>query len=139
MARQSPTLQDSALLVMDVQDSFRALPRWERRSNPGFEANLTRLIDAYRTAELAARAGMSVRNLTRQFRAAAGIGIHDYLTRLKLERARNLMRDPALTLEAVAERSGLGEARRLWRSGKRPRQGGNPVETRQIAPGAPAH
>lgn len=64
---------------------------------------------------LARKAGMSVRNLTRQFRLATGIGIHDYLTRIKLERARDLMRDPALTLEAVAERCGLGEARRLRR------------------------
>ena len=66
-------------------------------------------------AELARMAGMSVRNLTRQFRVSTGISIHDYLTRLKLERARDLMRDPALTLEAVAEQCGLGEARRLRR------------------------
>ena len=66
-------------------------------------------------ADLARMAGMSVRNLTRQFRAATGISIHDYITRLKLERARDLMRDPALTLEAVAEACGLGEARRLRR------------------------
>jgi transcriptional regulator GlxA family with amidase domain len=66
-------------------------------------------------AELARKSGMSVRNLTRQFRASTGISIHDYLTRLKLERARNLMRDPALPLEAVAEACGLGEARRLRR------------------------
>jgi transcriptional regulator GlxA family with amidase domain len=58
---------------------------------------------------------MSVRNLTRQFRVSTSISIHDYITRLKLERARNLMRDPALTLEAVAEQCGLGDARRLRR------------------------
>lgn len=66
-------------------------------------------------AELARMAGMSVRNLTRQFRISTGISIHDYLTRLKLERARDLMRDPTLTLEVVAEQCGLGEARRLRR------------------------
>jgi transcriptional regulator GlxA family with amidase domain len=64
---------------------------------------------------LARRAGMSTRSLTRQFRAATGISIHDYATRLKLERARNLMRDPSLTLEAVADQCGLGDARRLRR------------------------
>jgi hypothetical protein len=31
------SLAESALLVIDVQDSFRAAPRWERRSNPAFE------------------------------------------------------------------------------------------------------
>ena len=69
-------------------------------------------------ADLARMAGMSVRNLTRQFRASTGISIHDYVTRLRLERARDLMRDPGMTLEAVAEQCGLGEARRmrrLWR------------------------
>jgi len=66
-------------------------------------------------ADLAKLAGMSVRNLTRQFRICAGISIHDYLTRLKLERARDLMRDPGLTLEAIAGQCGLGEARRMRR------------------------
>lgn len=66
-------------------------------------------------AGLAPLAGMSVRNLTRQFRQATGISLTEYLTRLKLERARQLMRDPGLTLEAVAEQSGLGDARRLRR------------------------
>jgi nicotinamidase-related amidase len=42
----------SALLVIDIQDSFVALPRWERRSNPAFESNVNRLIEAYRGAGL---------------------------------------------------------------------------------------
>lgn len=65
--------------------------------------------------DLARKAGMSSRSLTRQFRAATGISIQDYVTRLKLEQARNLMRNPALTLEAVADQCGLGDARRLRR------------------------
>lgn len=44
-------IERSALLVIDVQDSFRADPaRWSRRSNPDFEANISRLVSAYRTA-----------------------------------------------------------------------------------------
>lgn len=46
------SIERSALLVIDVQDSFKVGTRWEKRSNPGFEANLTRLIDAYRAAGL---------------------------------------------------------------------------------------
>jgi nicotinamidase-related amidase len=42
----------SALLVIDVQDSFKATPRWERRNNPRFEENVDRLVQAYRTAGL---------------------------------------------------------------------------------------
>jgi len=66
-------------------------------------------------AELARTAAMSVRNLTRQFRQATGIGIHEYRTRIRLERARDLMRDPDLGLDAVAGQCGLGDARRLRR------------------------
>ncbi|MDR3673313.1 MAG: isochorismatase family protein [Holophaga sp.] len=52
MATVRPALQDSALLVIDVQDSFKASGRWERRSNPQLEANVDRLVQAYRAAGL---------------------------------------------------------------------------------------
>jgi len=48
----APTLQESALLVIDVQDSFKLGPRWERRNNLALEANVDRLIQAYRAAGL---------------------------------------------------------------------------------------
>ena len=37
-----------ALLVIDVQDSFKVGERWLRRNNPSFEDNVTRLIGAFR-------------------------------------------------------------------------------------------
>jgi nicotinamidase-related amidase len=46
-------IEQSALLVIDVQDSFKAGPGWERRNNPAFERNVGALIAAYRAAELA--------------------------------------------------------------------------------------
>ena len=45
-------IEQSALLVIDIQDSFKVLPRWPRRNNPAFEKNVTKLIDAYRNAGL---------------------------------------------------------------------------------------
>lgn len=45
-------IETSALLVIDVQDSFKVPGRWERRSNPQFEEHLTALIDGYRRAGL---------------------------------------------------------------------------------------
>lgn len=45
-------IERSALLVIDVQDSFKLGPRWEQRSNPQFEENLNRLLAAYRAAGL---------------------------------------------------------------------------------------
>jgi nicotinamidase-related amidase len=45
-------IEQSALLVIDAQDSFKATPGWERRNNREFEANVGRLISAYRAAGL---------------------------------------------------------------------------------------
>jgi nicotinamidase-related amidase len=50
MNKQS--IADSALLVIDAQDSFKAGARWARRSNVDFERNVGALIDAYREAGL---------------------------------------------------------------------------------------
>jgi nicotinamidase-related amidase len=43
---------ESALLVIDIQDSFKAGPRWARRNNPRFEEQVQTLTDAYREAGL---------------------------------------------------------------------------------------
>ncbi|HET7464405.1 MAG TPA: cysteine hydrolase family protein [Longimicrobium sp.] len=52
-AKTKEPIERSALLVIDVQESFRAdAARWARRSNPALEANLVRLVDAYRDAGL---------------------------------------------------------------------------------------
>lgn len=48
---QVPAAQ-SALLVIDVQDSFKAGTRWLQRSNPDFERNTAELIALYRAAGL---------------------------------------------------------------------------------------
>jgi nicotinamidase-related amidase len=45
-------IAQSALLVIDAQDSFKAAPRWERRNNLAFEKNVVALIEAYRAAQL---------------------------------------------------------------------------------------
>jgi len=43
-------LSQSALLVIDAQDSFKVDPKWERRNNRNFERNVAALIDAHRAA-----------------------------------------------------------------------------------------
>src|SRR2546425_11947610 len=45
-------VSQSALLVIDAQDSFKVGPRWERRSNPAFEKKVSALVEAYRDAHL---------------------------------------------------------------------------------------
>lgn len=64
---------------------------------------------------LARIARMSPRSLTRAFRALTGVTLHQYRTRLRLERARTLMSNPALTLEAIAGECGFADARQLRR------------------------
>ena len=64
--------------------------------------------------ELADLAGMSPRNLTRTFRAATGISVLDFATRVRLELARTLLHDPGLSVAAVAARCGMS-ARQLRR------------------------
>ena len=64
-------------------------------SNPATRDTLEQLADI---------AGMSERHLTRVFKRATGISIHDYREQLRLARARDLMRNPTLTLDAVAVR-----------------------------------
>jgi transcriptional regulator GlxA family with amidase domain len=68
--------------------------------------------------ELAERAGMSVRNLTRVFRRETGITLKDFAQRVKLQVARDLLRSPEMKVEAVASSCGFEDARqlrRLWR------------------------
>jgi nicotinamidase-related amidase len=52
MSHREVPIERSALLVIDIQDSFKATPRWERRSSPRFEENVDRLIRSWRAAGL---------------------------------------------------------------------------------------
>jgi len=45
-------ITESALLVIDAQDSFKLGERWARRNNKDFEKNVERLIDLYRRHNL---------------------------------------------------------------------------------------
>src|SRR4051812_33151487 len=84
--------------VHDVQDYITA--HAETKTSVGRLANIAR---------------MSSRNLTRTFRAATGLSIAEFRTKIRLELARTLMNDPELTLESVAERCGFQNARHLRR------------------------
>ena len=65
--------------------------------------------------QLAAIGGMSTRNLTRLFRKATGVSIKAYMTRIRLELAQTLVRDPNLSMEAIARRCGFSGSRQLRR------------------------
>ena len=45
-------MKDTALLLIDIQDSFKVGDRWSRRGNPEFEKNVSTLLDYWRSADL---------------------------------------------------------------------------------------
>ena len=69
-------------------------------------------------AELAERAHVSPRHLTRLFAEHAGVGVTAYHQGLRIARARELLADGRRSVECVAELAGFASARhfrRVWR------------------------
>lgn len=67
--------------------------------------------------ELAALAHVGPRHLTRLFSRHAGVGVVAYQQQLRIARARQLLADPGLSIERVAEQCGFASARdfrRVW-------------------------
>ncbi len=84
------------------------------------------------SAKLAAVASMSARNLGRLFAEHAGCSPLDYVQRLRVAVAREMVMNSNLALERVAERSGFSSAhhlRRVWRRWERV----SPAECRSTA------
>ncbi|MEU8328382.1 helix-turn-helix domain-containing protein [Micromonospora sp. NPDC048839] len=63
--------------------------------------------------ELAARAGMAPRTFARRFRAETGTTPHAWLTNQRVLLARRLLEETPLSVEAVADQSGFGDAAAL--------------------------
>ncbi len=64
---------------------------------------------------LASIAGMSPRNLTRIFKETTGTTINEYLTQIRLDTARELLKDPKNTMLAIATKCGFKTERQLQR------------------------
>lgn len=45
-------MTDPALVVVDLQQAFEDADYWGRRNNPGCEANIAALVDAWRARDL---------------------------------------------------------------------------------------
>ncbi len=79
---------------------------------------------------LAAIANMSPRGLTKAFKQHTGLTPLEYQQKLRLELAAQLMNNPRLSIDAIAERCGFEDSRhfrRLWQS----HHGASPSSTRQ--------
>ena len=64
---------------------------------------------------LASLVAMSPRNLSRVFKENTGTTISEYLTRLRVEKARTLLRNPYYTVDYVAAQCGFKTPRQLQR------------------------
>jgi transcriptional regulator GlxA family with amidase domain len=71
------------------------------------------LDDNLTVEDLATRAHMAPRTFARRFRAETGTTPHDWLTNQRILLARRLLEDTTLGIEAVAARSGFGDAAAL--------------------------
>jgi AraC-like DNA-binding protein len=91
---------------------LRKLPRgglasWqEKRAKELLESDLS---GAFPLSRLALECGLSVRHFTRAFRQSVGMPPHRYLLKRRIERARDLLRNPSLSLLEVALACGFAD------------------------------
>lgn len=75
-----------------------------------------RLNDHVSIESLANRHGLTTRTLVRRFKAATGTSVFAYLTQLRLEEARNLLRSTNLPIVDIAATVGIGNASHFSRT-----------------------
>jgi AraC-like DNA-binding protein len=110
-------------------------PRWYRAYGDPVVGSVLRLIEQHpehpwTVAELAGKVGASRALLSRQFTYLLGQPPMQYLTEWRLSMAADLLRDPSLTLTAIAQRVGYGTPFALSAAFKRSR-GISPQQLRQ--------
>jgi len=88
---------------------------------------------AWTAADLARIAHASPRTLSRLFNAQTGFSIPDYISRLRVALAQDLLSQTRLDMEGVAERAGFGSARHMRRAWGR-LHSGPPREARALMP-----
>ncbi|MFH8339960.1 GlxA family transcriptional regulator [Streptomyces sp. AM6-12] len=74
---------------------------------------LERLHEPIQLRDLAEREAMSVRTFTRRFREEAGVSPGQWLTRQRIDRARQLLETTDLSMDQVARSSGFGTAQSM--------------------------
>lgn len=89
-----------------------------------------RLDKPLRIAELARLAAMSERTFLRRFQATTGMTPADWMTRMRIDRARELLESTGLSIDHIAARTGLGTATTMRHHFRR-KVGVSPAEYRR--------
>jgi AraC family transcriptional activator FtrA len=109
----------------------RPVDRRERGSLSALLDKMARRVsEPLRIAQLARLAAMSERTFMRRFRAATGLTPADWITRMRVDRARELLEDTELSIDHIAARTGLGAATTLRHHFRR-KVGVSPLEYRR--------
>jgi len=121
--RGSIASRDQPVRIAPREVVERASTRIVASADPLVERALT-VIRSEATGGLTVTALMkatpsSRRGLETRFRAALGRSIHDEIVRVRIEKARELLRGTTLTIAAVADESGYGNAQRFHEAFKR--------------------
>jgi AraC family transcriptional regulator len=86
----------------------RAPAREDRRVHAAVAMMRERITDPLTLADIAGEVHLSVYHLVRVFKDATGVTPHRFLTRLRIEEAKRLLRDTDLPIAQIALRCGFG-------------------------------
>jgi AraC family transcriptional regulator len=111
-------LECAALEILGIANNG---PEWTPRCRPAFLRdiieNLRANVDIGRDiATLARDARVSPIRLVRSFRRTYGISLARFIRVLQMQRARNLLSDPAISLSAVAAEAGFSDQSHMTRA-----------------------
>jgi AraC family transcriptional regulator len=113
MAASAHVIKEYAKITPATRSVCGGLASWQLvRAKELMDANLDGSISL---AEIAAQCRLSTRHFTRAFGQSTGVPPHRWLLGRRVERAKDLLRDPRLTLKDVAINSGFVDRRHLIR------------------------
>lgn len=136
--REGFQLGARSALVEFLLLALREEPVAFQSGSPGFEGILKCICrmeqlpgEKHTLAELGKEAAMSVSSYTKKFREATGLSSSEYLIRLRLDEARQLLGGSGLSVTEIAYRCGFSSTSHLIRL-FRARQGITPAQYRRV-------
>ena len=110
VADPRPALPPPRVIVRGSTDAFAAADAEVRAA---LRLIAARSAEGLRARDVHEASGVSRRQLERRFRAAVGRGVLEEITRVRVERAKELLAETNLGVAAVAERAGFSGPRRM--------------------------